>query len=315
MANYAFFRPTNLEVTKAMDEFANPGNSYDLNKDTHTKLDIDGSYTGDVHASGLTFLPKSQASCYLDALPDHYGARTISESLPAGAIIIGGGCGTIYSSNVSSLGNTPLIQYGVTQGKSSTPILFNSSGSHEPPKGNTSQIYARQSGFDSFDTLNTTNINYTTDWVKNNVNLWFSVTGRHGSVISSTVIKLREIWFFARWALPLNIRSLVGCTSNYANLTIHEFNSTCQLMLTPLKGYTCKDAKITFHKGNVSWSYNPSDYYGYLTIPMVEGVEISIEFQKKKQLYVDKNKVEKILIDKTPCSMVLFEDAIVYYDY
>lgn len=318
MANYAYFRPTSFSQTETMDEFVDPSNCYDLNDGSYTKLDIDADYTGQAHGSGLVFVPNSQASLYNGYISENT-QYNIAETLPNGAIIVGAGCGISYTSRVSSLGDTPDVQIGITNGNTSNLIFTNSDKTtgtmiHQPPKGNTNTIYRIQTGWTNL-ALNDTTINYNLNWIRNNARTWIRVKGYHDTVLSSTVIWLREMWMFARWMMPLKVRSMTGCTTNDTSLiNRYEYGNTATYAFQALPGYTPEDPIITFHQGNVAWSYIPYTTSGRLTIPMTEGVEFSIEFRKKKQSLVNNSKVQKVLVHNSNCSTVLVDNDIVFYN-
>ena len=247
MANYAFFRPSNFEETKSCDEFKNASQAYDLSTadNNYCKMDIDGSYNGTGHATGLYFLPKSQANCYLKMRD--YSGYNISESLPQGAIIVAAECACCYQSKVSSLGNTPDLTYSVTNGKTDSSTPFYSVGTHSPSKGNTNTTYYRGSGMSSVVDINETTLNYNTTWFKNNINLRFNVKGNHGSKLSSTVIWLREIHAFCRWKLPFRISVVNGSlTANGVSIYAYEYNDYIARQVTPNSGYSLNNPIITF---------------------------------------------------------------------
>jgi hypothetical protein len=86
--------------------------------------------------------------------------------------------------------------------------MYNSKSSVEPNKGNTN-TRALFSGFTSIAEADQV-IDCTLDWLKNNVCLLYSVTGRHKYTTSSTVIHLMEIFGFVRWKLPFRMTIVNG---------------------------------------------------------------------------------------------------------
>lgn len=286
MANYAFFRPTSFTQTKNFDQFNNPSNAYDIGNDTYCKTDTDGSYTNNAHGSGLTFVPYSQSGPYTRHLSDYFGQYTISETLPQGAIITGVGCGIVYASQVSSLGDTPLIEVGVTRARDTDTSFYDSHLSMEPKKGNTS-TKAGFSGFTSISTVSTV-IDCTTDWLKNNVFLLYQVTGRHSSNWSSTVIHLMEIFALARWKLPFRIsvtNGYLGQASNNDAAAVYEYQQYVSRLVLPNEGYSKKNPKITFSQGNPSYSWDPSSC-AFVINSLNEGVTVNIEFKKEYTITV-----------------------------
>ena len=290
MANYAFFRPTSFTQYKNFDEFVNSRNAYDIDNDTYCKTDTDGSRNNIAHGTGLTFVPYSKTGPYTRHLSDYFSQYNISESLPQGAIITGIGCGMIFASQVSVFGNTPLLRIGITNGRSEN-IMYNCSMDIEPSKGNTN-TKAAMAGFTTIGDYNQV-IDCTLDWLKNNVCLLYSVTGRHKLDTSSTVIQLMEIFGFARWKLPFRMTIVngygyqSGSSGQVSNIkNVYEYNGTVGYNAYPNSGYSPENPIITFSQGNPSYTWTPSNK-SFIISSLKEGVNVKIQFRKEHTITVN----------------------------
>ena len=293
MANYAFFRPTSFSQTKNFDDFINPQYAYDVGNDTYCKTDTDRSYTNSAHATGLTFVPYSQCAPYVRHAKDEYSKYTISESLPQGAVIIGVMCGMNFSSRVTSLGNAPLLELGVTRDRNNDTSFYQAYASYEPNTGNM-DIRPLRTGCTYITDLDTI-LNSTQDWLKNNVYLLYQVTGRHTGWLSSTVIWLYELYAFCRWKLPFRMTIVNGYGYQDASSgqvssikNVYEYDDIVGYNAYPNSGYSAENPIITFSQGNPSYTWKSSNK-SFVINALREGVNVKIEFRKERSIYVDCN--------------------------
>ena len=292
---YAFFRPSKFEEgDNGFDEFDNPERAYDLSNntfDSYCKTDTDRSNTNYAYASGFTFLPNSKAGPYKEILTS-LNSYSFCETLPAGAVFTGFMGGMNYSSQVSALGNVPLVELGITTAKNSHDTsLFNATGAWEPAIGNTSQRGVRT----GYSTLTSASqiLQITENWIKDNIYLLYKITGRHTGWLSSTVIRVYELYGIGIWYLPFTLTVTNGLAqldsgTSYGFVTLKDYKDNVSYVINPRSGYSSDFPIISFSQGNPSYTWNSST--NIFTIPSIEeGVVANITFREECTIKVFSN--------------------------